>query len=356
MEGNILTQFVRTGFATNAVKREFINYCTNNDNPIYNTTSFDTGGNSVIIRVVYNDTIFFVSTTQWDEIQSEITTNRQLSEIVSEAGINTTIGSNFTETEESINHEQEILETITPNLTSPIEETTIRFSGAQWAEIINNQSITLIGCGGIGSWTGLLLSRLGNPQIRLFDFDTIDASNMGGQLYQLNQIGERKVFALSNLIRKYNVKNNVYSYFNSYDVNYYSTPIMICGLDNMEARKEAFRAWKSFVFASSPASNSKEALFIDGRLAAEELQVYCIRGDDDASKTKYEKECLFSSEEAEETVCSYKQTSFCANMIASIIVNLVVNHCANLTEDIVLERDLPFFTYYNAERMFFKTE
>ena len=96
----------------------------------------------------------------------------------------------------------------------------------------------------------------------------------------------------------------------------------------------------------------KHCLFIDGRLAAEELQVYCVTGD---SKWKIEeyKKSLFSDDEAEETVCSYKQTSYMANMIGSIITNALVNFVAN--EMLEFEgRELPLFTSYNGITMQFK--
>ena len=96
-------------------------------------------------------------------------------------------------------------------------------------------------------------------------------------------------------------------------------------------------------------------LYIDGRLAAEEFQVFCIKGTDDYLMKKYEENWLFDDREAEETLCSYKQTSFCANMIASVMINLFVNFIANKCNPII-ERELPFYTNYDAERMYLKTE
>jgi len=42
-----------------------------------------------------------------------------------------------------------------------------------------------------------------------------------------------------------------------------------------------------------------------------------------------------------------------ANMIGSVMVNLFVNFCANECNPLV-PRDLPFFTEYNADTMYFK--
>lgn len=76
-------------------------------------------------------------------------------------------------------------------------------------------------------------------------------------------------------------------------------------------------------------------------------------GDDEYNINRYNNEFLFSDAEADETICSYKQTTFCANMIASYMVNLFVNFCAN---EVGGCRDLPFFTEYNAILMYLKTE
>ena len=80
-----------------------------------------------------------------------------------------------------------------------------------------------------------------------------------------------------------------------------------------------------------------------------------MRGSDTYLIQEYENKWLFDDNEAEATLCSYKQTSFCANMIASVIVNLFVNFIANQCDPLI-ERELPFYTNYDAERMYLKTE
>ena len=131
-----------------------------------------------------------------------------------------------------------------------------------------------------------------------------------------------------------------------------ATDIMICGFDNMEARHIFFDKWLDHVNSLSNDDKGK-CLFIDGRLAAENFQVLCMKGDDVFNIRKYRNSFLFSDSEADETICSYKQTSFMANMIASIMVNLFVNFCANECDPLV-PRDLPFYTEYTAETMYFK--
>ena len=87
----------------------------------------------------------------------------------------------------------------------------------------------------------------------------------------------------------------------------------------------------------------------------EEFQVFCMKGDDTYSIKKYKEEYLFADYEAESVQCSMKQTTYCANMIGSVIVNLFTNFIANQLKP-VIPRDLPFKTYYSATMMYFKTE
>ena len=237
-----------------------------------------------------------------------------------------------------------------------IKETTSRFSGAIWAEKIKEINVLLAGCGGIGSWTALLLSRLGIKSLALYDDDVVDFTNISGQLFSVNDVDINKVSAIRQMILKYSSFYDLNIFPNKFTSNSYANKVMICGFDNMEARKTFFKVWYNNLkeCAMVPGFNAKEYLLIDGRLAAEELQVFCLRGDDIYSIEKYINEYLFSDEEAEATVCSYKQTSFMSNMIAGIINNLFVNYVTNLC-DVPLERDLPFFTSYQADYMIFKT-
>lgn len=234
------------------------------------------------------------------------------------------------------------------------DETTIRFSSAIWYEAIQSKTIILAGVGGIGSWAALLLARLRPLALFIYDPDTVDATNISGQLYSSVDIDEPKVRAMNNMAHNFANYYAIYALEERFTEHCTPNDIMICGFDNMEARTTFFRAWKTHV-ESKPESERANCLFIDGRLAAEEFQVLCIKGDDIYNINRYETEFLFSDEEAEETICSYKQTSFMANMIASVMVNMFVNFVANQCNPII-DRDLPFFTTYNAETMFYKTE
>ena len=242
----------------------------------------------------------------------------------------------------------------TNSATLLVDEATSRFSSAIWYENIQKKTVILAGVGGIGSYVGFLLARMKPASMFIYDNDTVEAVNMSGQLYGQSDLGRPKVSALAEMIRNYANYGSVFAISERFTEESEASDIMICGFDNMAARKLFFNKWLSHV-QSKPEEERKNCLFIDGRLAAEEFQVLCIKGDDEYNINRYNNEFLFSDAEADETICSYKQTTFCANMIASYMVNLFVNFCANQCGPLI-ERDLPFLTTYNAETMYLKTE
>ena len=242
----------------------------------------------------------------------------------------------------------------TNSATLLVDEATSRFSSAIWYENIQKKTVILAGVGGIGSYVGFLLARMKPASMFIYDNDIVEAVNMSGQLYGQSDLGRPKVSALAEMIRNYAGYSSVFAISERFTTESEASDIMICGFDNMAARGLFFNKWVNHV-QSKPEKERKNCLFIDGRLAAEEFQVLCIKGDDEYNINRFNNEFLFSDTEADATVCSYKQTTFCANMIASYMVNLFVNFCANQCEPLI-DRDLPFLTTYNAETMYLKTE
>lgn len=230
---------------------------------------------------------------------------------------------------------------------------TSRFSGAAWAEFVQSQQVLIAGVGGIGSWLALMIARLNPSSMVLADDDRVERANMAGQLYTTNDVGRGKVEAVQSMLEKFANYRNVGTFNQRITSDVTRVPrIVMCGFDNMEARRTTYNVWASYNSVASPAD---KCLFIDGRLAAETLQVFCFTLADEAYRREYEQTWLFNDSEAESTVCSYKQTSYCANLIASIMTNLFVNWCANQCNPII-DRSVPFMTEYSGEQMFLKYE
>lgn len=244
---------------------------------------------------------------------------------------------------------------ITPNSpTLLVDESTSRFSGASWFNEIQKARIIIAGIGGIGSNVAFQLARMCPANITLYDDDTVEMVNMAGQLYSYNDIGQTKVDSMASMISSYTSMNQVNAIARKFTDATESGDIMICGFDNMSARKTFYDSWKMHVLTSAP-EHRANCLFLDGRLSLDTLQILCIKGDDAYNMNRYEKEFLFPDYKADPTVCSMKQTTYLACMIGSLMVNLFTNFIAN-TLNPVIPYDLPFFTEYDSQNMLFKTE
>lgn len=230
---------------------------------------------------------------------------------------------------------------------------TLRFKGASWYDNMKNAEIIVAGVGGIGSWVTLLLSRMTPSSIILFDDDSVELANMAGQCYMEDSIGSSKVTAIQDLCEKMSRYKSIIGFNEKYTQESATADIMICGFDNMVARKDFFRSWIRHLNTKSE-SEKKKCIFIDGRLLMEEFQILAMAGDDVENQSLYKEKFLFSDAEMVAPLCSQKQTSHMAAMIASMMVGILTNFMAPCKEW-EIPRKVPFLTEFDMPSMLFKT-
>jgi hypothetical protein len=218
-----------------------------------------------------------------------------------------------------------------------------RFKGADWFEIVQEQNVILAGLGGIGSWVSLFLSRLGPKTITLYDDDRFEAHNLSGQAFRINSLGRFKVEEAASIAIDFSNYTKSYAFNSKYTERCSTSKIMICGFDNMGARKLFYNKWKESIIPEE----SHEYLFIDGRLTADMFQLFCIQGNDTYVQGEYERNWLFEDKDADETDCTFRQTSHIAAMLGTYITTYFTNFCSNLSPDNFPKR-IPWFMEYNS--------
>lgn len=221
-----------------------------------------------------------------------------------------------------------------------------RVKGAKWFEKAQKNDVMILGQGGIGSWLTLLISRFGCP-IYTYDMDTFEAHNMSGQLVRTEDIGKRKTSAVAEICRLFSGSIPIYPNA-EFNMDSFAHHTMLSGFDNMNARKLAFHKWKEYLneHIRRPSTGLRllpEAFFFqDGRLTAEQFQIYNITGDRPDLIKKYEEEALFDEKEGYEGDCTFKQTSHCAAMVASHMVGFYTNWLTNVVTGDKNYAKLPF--------------
>lgn len=233
-----------------------------------------------------------------------------------------------------------------------------RINGAPWMNMTSNLDVVIAGCGGIGSNFGIAISRINPYMITVYDYDKVDAYNLAGQFFTWSDCGTEKSLALANKMHSFgyggytdnrcSALNNASPIWEHYQREHYK--VMAACPDSMDSRKAIWTKFKSYIENDRRNGNSSLGLYIDGRLAAEHYQLIIVPMDDKKAIEKYENEYLFDSSEAEETVCSYKQTSYSAMMLGSVMANAVINWLNNKVENSA-KRNLPFRIEYAADLM-----
>lgn len=84
-------------------------------------------------------------------------------------------------------------------------ERTALLIGEENCEKLKNASITVVGVGGVGGATAIMLARCGVGELRLIDFDRVEESNINRQVVANTEtIGKLKVEILKEMILKIN--------------------------------------------------------------------------------------------------------------------------------------------------------
>ncbi len=110
-------------------------------------------------------------------------------------------------------------------------QTTLKEIGSLGQEKLQNATILVVGCGGLGCVAAVYLAASGVGNLHLVDFDLIDASNLHRQVfYTLDDIGKSKSQVLANYISKISLfvkvsfdtnavsKDTVFELINGYDI------------------------------------------------------------------------------------------------------------------------------------------
>lgn len=211
-----------------------------------------------------------------------------------------------------------------------------RFKDAKWYD--PGQEVTIGGAGGIGSWLCVLIARIG-CKIRLFEMDTIDHTNMGGQLYPIKSVGKTKAETIHTVVKDF-AAGKVKLLGELQDTSTV-TPITFSAFDNMAARKVMFEKWTQL---------ENKQVFIDGRMLVESGQVFVVLpGEQEEVYSLF----LFDDAEIEDQPCSFKATSHSGAMIASLMTSLFTNYWSNQKRKIAI-REVPMLTIYNLPSMSFE--
>lgn len=219
-------------------------------------------------------------------------------------------------------------------------ETAKRFSEAPW---INNFPVTIGGLGGIGSNVAYLLAKHGVP-IAMYDYDSVELHNIGGQFFDRRDIGKLKIDALSEKFLFIDRKLEFFRFPQKFIDSSTITSIAFACFDNMQARKDFYHAWKNY-------KTTAPKILIDGRQNAETLDIYAVT---EETMDRYENEALFDDTEVEDLPCNFKATTQTGFLTSGLMVSIYTNFISNyLSKESV--RSVPFRTQFIIPIMLYES-
>ena len=192
------------------------------------------------------------------------------------------------------------------------------------------EKVGIIGVGGIGSPTALVLTKMGIPDLTYWDDDNVEIHNLPNQLFRVEDMGNNKVNALTGLLREFGFEgqrtNGERKRWDG-DIK----DIMICAVDSMDTRIAIWEKIKN---------NRNCKLYVDGRMGAELMKIYAINPNSDEDVKFYER-TLYPSSEAVELPCNARATFYNAFIIAGLIGSQVKKHLKDEKNTREIMFDLP---------------
>jgi len=188
----------------------------------------------------------------------------------------------------------------------------VRFSGIF---DLSRTHVTVIGTGGIGSYLCHGLAKSGVASLTIFDDDVVDDENVGTQFYRASDIGISKVAATCQSILQYSPDTTVYPFSKrvTFDEDF-TNQIMISAVDSIKSRQDIWRAILHMYPSEMP-------WYIDTRMAAEELQFYCIN--EERANTYDELLMELDEEDVPDLPCTEKATSYTGMIAGGVATNMV---------------------------------
>ena len=175
--------------------------------------------------------------------------------------------------------------------------------------------ITIIGAGGIGSFTALTLAKMGFENITAIDDDTVEEHNIPNQFYRYQDLENPKVNALKEMVFSFTNSTIIRTWecrFEETEIGF--NGIWIMAVDNMNTRKNIYElAYKHYNLITG---------IIDGRMGGQQAEVYTVNMQNRMERATY-KNTLWEEAETAQIPCTERAVIYNVLWIASTIANSV---------------------------------
>ncbi len=202
----------------------------------------------------------------------------------------------------------------------------------------SNLNVTIIGCGSTGSFVALNLAKMGVKNIKVIDFDIVEAHNLPNQFYRTQDINKPKVEALKEIIKDFTgteieIENTEIKEDYDFDIDLNSL-IILC-VDTMEVRRLIYDKIKDYPIK-----------LIDTRFGGEGYSIHIIDLSNDEEKEKFDKSL---EGEIKETSCGEKGIIYTILSLASEVCNIIKKVDSSENYPKILRREMKVYRVINGQ-------
>jgi hypothetical protein len=176
-------------------------------------------------------------------------------------------------------------------------------------------SVTIIGCGAVGSFTALSLAKMGIRQLTLIDHDEVDIHNLPNQFFREEDLNRKKVVACTEILQSFDSTVQVFPQPRPYLKGKFESDVIISSVDSMQVRTAV---WRSVL------RDKRAKLLIDPRMAAHVVQVYSVQLDNPATIKAYES-TLVSDSQALPDRCTARSIIYTVLPLAALVCRQVAS-------------------------------
>lgn len=183
---------------------------------------------------------------------------------------------------------------------------------------VMGEPITIVGAGAIGSFTALCLAKMGFGNITVYDFDKIEIENIGVQFYRFSDIGKPKVDALKDLLKDF-TGIEIIAKNEKYEKGIFPG-VVVAAVDSMAVRDLLWKNHKK--------NPHQTKLFVDPRMAIEQLMVYAMNPANKKDIVSYEK-TLYSDTEAVQERCTNRSIVYTSAQAGAFVAKAIKDKLTN---------------------------
>ena len=205
-------------------------------------------------------------------------------------------------------------------------------------EDVSGVTLNIIGVGATGSWVGLIAAKMGWHNFQVWDLDIVESHNCPNQIYDLDQVGMKKVDAFEQVLKRFNPNVKVIKhdcFFTSEKHSDLLEDAVFIAVDSLSARKD---------IASCLTDNFFLDIVTETKMGFSHAELNVLDPCDESSIQNYIS-TLKNDDEITESACNERIITTLTAIVASNVAHTLCNFYSS--ERTKNEIKLPSKTIFN---------